>query len=143
MTVSVVTGQNEYYLLYMSNGLVYNNVHCAHCNALTLIGFLAIPKSMLTTFKYLIYLIHLPLHFLANKQHADSIEFRRFQQNLFHGSLNKILQPLHPGMEKPQVLQYSDGYYWHTIYGLGPYIADYPEQVLLACIMQGWCPRYY
>ncbi|KAF7348718.1 hypothetical protein MVEN_01390700 [Mycena venus] len=27
------------------------------------------------------------------------------------------------------------------IYGLGPYIADYPEQVLLACVVQGWCPR--
>ena len=22
------------------------------------------------------------------------------------------------------------------------YIADYPEQVLLSCIVQGWCPRY-
>ena len=133
---------NTIHFMYMSNSLVYNNVCYAHCNALTLISFLAIPKSMLTTFKYLIYLIHLPLHFLADKQHADSIEFQRFQQNLFLGSLNKILQPLHPGMEKPQVLQYGDGYYWCTIYGLGPYIADYLEQVLLTCIMQGWCPRY-
>ena len=132
MTVSVATGQNEYYLLYMSNGLVYNNVRRAHCNVLTLISFLAIPKSMLTTFKYLIYLIQSLLHFLADKQHADSVKFRRFWQNLFHGSLNKILQPLCPGIEKPQVLWYGDGYYWHTIvYGLGPYIADYPEQVLL------------
>ena len=29
-----------------------------------------------------------------------------------------------------------------TIYGLGPYIVDYLEKVLLACIVQGWCPRY-
>jgi Plavaka transposase len=29
-----------------------------------------------------------------------------------------------------------------AIYGLGPYIADYPEQVLLANIVQDWCPRY-
>ena len=28
------------------------------------------------------------------------------------------------------------------IYGLGPYIADYPEQALLACIIQGWCARW-
>jgi hypothetical protein len=140
--VSVVIGQNEYYLLYMLNGLVYNNVCRAHCNVLTLISFLAIPKSMLMTFKYLIYFHPLTASFLADKQHADSIEFRRFWQNLFHGSLNKILQPLCPRMEKPQVLWYDDGYYQHTIYGLGPYIADYPEQVLLACILQGWCPRY-
>ena len=44
-TVSVATGQNEYYPLYMSDGIIYNNVHHAHHNALTLIGFLAIPKS--------------------------------------------------------------------------------------------------
>ncbi len=45
-------------------------------------------------------------------------------------------------METPEVLRYGDGHYRRTIYGLGPYIADYPEQALLACIMQGWCPRY-
>ena len=44
-------------------------------------------------------------------------------------------------MEKPEVVRYGDGHYRRTIYGLGPYIADYPEQVLLACIVQGWCPR--
>jgi hypothetical protein len=46
-TVSVATGQNEYYPLYMSNGLVHNGVRRAHRNAVTLIGFLAIPKSAL------------------------------------------------------------------------------------------------
>ena len=44
-TVSVATGQNDYYPLYMSNGMVHNNVRRAHRNALTLIAFLAIPKS--------------------------------------------------------------------------------------------------
>ena len=44
-TVSVATGQNDYYLLYMSNGLVHNNVQRAHRNAVALIGFLSIPKS--------------------------------------------------------------------------------------------------
>jgi Plavaka transposase len=126
----------------MLNGLVYNNVCHAHHNALTLIAFLVIPKSMLKTFYYLIYLIHLLVHLLADKQHANSVEFQKFWHNIFHGSLNKILQPLCLGMEKLQVLCYGDGYYRHTIYGLGPYIADYPEQVLLTCIMQGWCPRY-
>lgn len=45
-TVSVATGQNEYYPLYMTNGGVTNSVRCAHRNAITLIGFLAIPKCM-------------------------------------------------------------------------------------------------
>ncbi|KDR77955.1 hypothetical protein GALMADRAFT_94455 [Galerina marginata CBS 339.88] len=120
-TVSVATGQNDYYPLYMSNGLVHNNVRRAHRNALTLIAFLAIPKT--------------------NKEHEDSDEFRKFRRQLFHGSINRILQSLKPGMEKPEVVRYADGHYRRTIYGLGPYIADYPEQVLLACIVQNWCPR--
>jgi len=44
-TVSVATGQNEYYPLYMSIGTVHNNVRRAHKGALALIGFLSIPKS--------------------------------------------------------------------------------------------------
>lgn len=44
-TVSVATGKNEYYPLYVSIGNVHNNVRRAHHNALVLIGFLAIPKS--------------------------------------------------------------------------------------------------
>ena len=44
-TVSVATGQTEYYPLYASNGNVHNSVRRAHKNALTVIGFLAIPKS--------------------------------------------------------------------------------------------------
>ena len=28
------------------------------------------------------------------------------------------------------------------VYGIGPYIADYPEQVLVAGIVNGWCPAY-
>ncbi len=44
-TVSVATGQNDYYPLYMSLGNVWNNVRRAHRNAVVVIAFLAIPKS--------------------------------------------------------------------------------------------------
>ncbi|KAJ6541300.1 hypothetical protein B0H10DRAFT_2181502 [Mycena sp. CBHHK59/15] len=120
-TVSVATGQNKYYPLYMSNGLVYNGVRRAHQNAVTLIGFLAISKT--------------------DRENQDSTEFRSFRRNLFHGSLRYILQSLKPGMTVPEVTLFADGHYRHVIYGLGPYIANYPEQVLLACVVQGWCPR--
>jgi hypothetical protein len=46
-TVSVATGQNNYYPLYLSIGNVHNNIQHSHRNALALIRFLAIPKSML------------------------------------------------------------------------------------------------
>jgi hypothetical protein len=45
-TVSVGTGHNEYYPLYASAGNVQNQVRRAHRNAVAIIGFLAIPKSM-------------------------------------------------------------------------------------------------
>lgn len=44
-TVSVATGQNEYYPIYISNGVVHNSVRRAHKNAVSLLAFLAIPKS--------------------------------------------------------------------------------------------------
>ncbi|KAF8218642.1 hypothetical protein L208DRAFT_1349074 [Tricholoma matsutake] len=43
-------------------------------------------------------------------------------------------------MTKPEIVHCANRYLWRVIYGLGPYIASYPEQALLACIVQGWCP---
>lgn len=78
---------------------------------------------------------------IADKEHEDSAEFRRFRRHLYHMSLRRILESLKPYMDAPDIVHYGDGHYRRTIYGLGPYIADYPEQVLLACIVQNWCPR--
>ncbi|KAI0080515.1 hypothetical protein K474DRAFT_1704591 [Panus rudis PR-1116 ss-1] len=120
-TVSIATGQNEYYPLYLSNGLVHNTARRAHRNAVTLIAFLAVPKT--------------------ERGAADSVEFRKFRRQLFHQSLERILKSLKPGMTTPEVTLCADGHYRRIVYGLGPYIGDYPEQCLLACIVQGWCPR--
>jgi Plavaka transposase len=46
-TVSVATGNNEYWPVYMSIGNIHNNVRRAHRNGVVLLGFLAIPKSTL------------------------------------------------------------------------------------------------
>jgi hypothetical protein len=48
--------------------------------------------------------------YLADKEHEDSAEFRKFRCNLFHGSINQILQPLQEYMEMPDVVRYGDGY---------------------------------
>jgi hypothetical protein len=45
-------------------------------------------------------------------------------------------------MTTPDILKCPDGHFRRAIYGLGPYIADYPEQALLAAIVSGWCVRY-
>ncbi|KAH9946552.1 hypothetical protein B0H21DRAFT_779030 [Amylocystis lapponica] len=101
-TVSVATGHNEYWLLYMSLENVYNSVRRAHCNAIVVIGFLAIPKS--------------------KQQYGDNTCFRH---QLFHLSLSAIFSTLRQSI--------------CVIYGIGPYIADYPKQTLVGCIVQGWC----
>ncbi|OJT11162.1 hypothetical protein TRAPUB_12318 [Trametes pubescens] len=119
-TVSVATGQNEYWPLYCSIGNVHNNVRRAHRNAVEVVAFLAIPKT--------------------NKKHADDANFRKFRRQLFHTSLSRILSPLRPYMEDPEVVRCGDGHFRKVVYGIGPYIADYPEQALLACTVQGWCP---
>ena len=40
-------------------------------------------------------------------------------------------------MEAPEVIMCPDSYFRRAIYSLGPYIADYFEQVWLSCIVQG------
>jgi hypothetical protein len=78
----------------------------------------------------------------ANKAEADSVEFRQFRRKLYHVSLSTILESLRPGETTPEVFRCSDGHYRRVIWGIGPYIADYPEQALLACIVQNWCAKY-
>ena len=76
-----------------------------------------------------------------DREFNDDPDFRKFCCKLFHSSLQTNLEPLHPSMT-PEVSKCSDGHFWHIIYGLGPYITDYQEQVLLGCIIQGWCVQY-
>ena len=47
-TVSVATGQNDFYPFYTSIGSIHNNVRRAHRNGVALCAFLAIPHSEFT-----------------------------------------------------------------------------------------------
>lgn len=139
-TVSVATGDNEYYPLYMSIGTVHNKVRRADKGALVLIGFLAIPKGRF--FPALWYQVPLDnLNDTAEKSHADSVSFRKFRRKLHHSTLAQILANPRPGMTTPEVVLCFNNHCYRVIYSIGPYIADYPEQALLSCVVQGWCPR--
>ncbi|KAI6139091.1 hypothetical protein BKA82DRAFT_4332380 [Pisolithus tinctorius] len=120
-TMSVATGQTDYYPLYLSIGNMHNTVRRAHHNTVVLIAFLAMPKT--------------------TREHASIPEFHKFKRQLFHSSLTRILNSLHPAMKVPKVVQFGDGYYRRVIYRLAAYIADYEEQVLLSCIVRNWCPK--
>ena len=78
---------------------------------------------------------------LAAREYRDDADFRKFRRQLLHSSLAQILEPLKPGMTTPEVVRFPDDHFQKVIYGLGPYIADYPEQVLLAAVVSGWCTR--
>jgi hypothetical protein len=78
----------------------------------------------------------------VGREFHDDTSFRKFHHQLLHSSLAKILESLKPGMTTPETIRFPDGHLRRVIFGLGPYIADYPEQALLACIMQGWCAKY-
>ncbi|KAH9031532.1 hypothetical protein EDB85DRAFT_2074105 [Lactarius pseudohatsudake] len=120
-TVSVATGQTDYYPLYLSIGNLHNNLRQSHRGGVALVGFLAIAQT--------------------EKKYSNSPRFRRFRCQLCHTSLARILSSLCPGMSEPEVVQCADRFHWRVIYGLGPYIADYPEQVLISGIVTGWCAK--
>ncbi|KAG1806680.1 uncharacterized protein HD556DRAFT_1428722 [Suillus plorans] len=120
-TVSVGTGNNKYYPLYASIGNVRNNVQHAHRDALVIISFLAIPKT--------------------DKEHSKDVIFQIFRHQLFHSSLSTILSSLKPVMTQYEVVRCGDGHFRCVIYSLGPYIADYEEQLVLSCVVKHWCPK--
>src|SRR5882724_3386071 len=137
-TVSVATGHNEYWPVYLSIGNLHNNIRQAHHNSLVLLGFLAIPKSkFFLEFQFFISIELL----LADHEHQKNADFRKFCHQLLHSALEKILKALKPFMTEAEVVCCPDRHFQRVVYGLRPYIADYPEQALLSCIVQGWCPR--
>lgn len=140
-TVSVATGQTEYHPVYMSAGNLKNSMRRAHREGVIPVAFLAIPKGVLrschmSSSKLIIYGLS------GSREYDDDEDFRLFRKQLYHTSLAQIFAPLKPGMTTPEIMQCPDGHYRKVVFELGPFIADYPEQVMLAGIVQGWCPKY-
>ncbi|EPQ59878.1 hypothetical protein GLOTRDRAFT_103769 [Gloeophyllum trabeum ATCC 11539] len=119
-TVSVATGNNEFHPVYMSLGNLHNSVRQAHRDAILPIAFLSIPK--------------------AAREQDDTDEFRLFKKQLYHASLAHIMSLLKAAMTTPEVVRCPDTHFRCAIYELGPFLADYPEQVLLAGVVSNWCP---
>ncbi|PBK81654.1 hypothetical protein ARMGADRAFT_1048787 [Armillaria gallica] len=114
-TVSVATGNVEYHPLYISIGNIFNSARHAHRNAVVPIGFLAIPKG--------------------DRKYDDDAVFCIFKKQLYHMSVAAILQSLKPAMTQPVIHRCPDGHFCRVVYDLAAFIADYPEQVLLAGIV--------
>ncbi|KAJ7483958.1 hypothetical protein B0H11DRAFT_2416136 [Mycena galericulata] len=120
-TVSVATGHQEYHPVYQSPGVLTGVACRAHGNGVLPVAFLPIPKT--------------------TKKHRKSDAYQRFVRQLYHACLARVFEPLKAGMTTPEIIRCPDGHFRRAVYGLGPYIADYPEQVWLSCIVQNWCPK--
>ena len=77
----------------------------------------------------------------ASKKHQNKPMFQKFCQQLYHVCLALVFRLLKDGMTTPEIVRCSNGHFRRVVFGLGPYIASYPEQVWLACIVQNWCPK--
>jgi hypothetical protein len=78
----------------------------------------------------------------VSKKHRKRPEYQTFCRQLYHACLARVFAVLRPSMTTPEVARCPDGYFRRVIFSLGPYIADYPEQVWLAGIVQNWCAGY-
>ena len=139
-TVSVATGHVEYHPLYLSIGNPHNSVRRAHRNTVIPIAFLAIPKCTLFTVISLVRW-HNIIHHSGGRGEDESQDFRVFKRQLYHASIAAVLRPLRAGMARPVVRRCPNGHFRQVIYDLITFIADYPEQVMLTGIVQGWCPK--
>ncbi|KDQ31981.1 hypothetical protein PLEOSDRAFT_1091908 [Pleurotus ostreatus PC15] len=75
----------------------------------------------------------IPIAFLAipkaNHRYDTDVSFWKFKCQLYHSSILVIFTSIKNYMTTP------------VIFDFGAFIGDYPEQVMLAAIVQGWCPR--
>lgn len=67
------------------------------------------------------------------------VNFAAFKDNF--SILARMLEGLKTSMTTPEIVKCPDGHYRRAIYSFGPYIGDYPEQVLLMNVVQFWCPK--
>jgi hypothetical protein len=138
----VATGHQEFHPIYVSPGNITNIAWHAHGNGLLPVAFLPIPKSKFIFFCRLLTGILTDLYLTASKKHRGTAQFQKFCRQMYHACLACVYRPLKDGMSTPEVVKCPDGHFRRALYGIGPYIADYPEQVWLAAIVQGWCPKW-
>lgn len=136
---SVATGHQEFHPLYVGPGNVDNPTRRAHGIGILPCAFLPIPKGMLDGDR--LYQMFTLLS-TASQKMRKTTTYQQFCRELYHACLAYVFTPLKNAMTVPEVVRCPDGHFRRAIYSIGPYIADYPEQVWLASIVQNWCPKY-
>jgi hypothetical protein len=138
-TVSVATGHQEFHPVYISVGNISGIARRSHKGGVIPATILPIPKGVQPIFHMCECSINSNL---ASQTERKTEEYKTFCQQLLHTCLAFLFSPVKHAMTTPDISRCPDGHYRRVIYGLGPYIADYPEQMWLAGIVSGWCPKY-
>src|SRR5258708_38109609 len=66
---------------------------------------------------------------------------RRAQANLFHTCMQRLLAPISAVGETGIEMMGGDGIWCHCHPILAIFVGDYPEQVLVTCTYNGYCPK--
>ena len=132
---SVATGHQEFHPVYIGPGNIDNPTRRAHGIGILLCAFLPIPKGIISALYIVINTQRILFLFIAGPHERSSVEYQRFCRQLYHACLAYIYNPLKPAMTSPKIVQCPDGHFRQAIFSIGPYIADYPEQVWLSGIV--------
>jgi hypothetical protein len=114
-------------------------------DVLTVMEFCHVPFFPFRKVWFFEHLLRSRLIFLffsspAGPKERTTIAYQQFCRQLYHACLAYIYEPLKPAMTSPEVVRCPDGHFRRSIFSIGPYIADYPEQVWLSTIVSNWCP---
>jgi hypothetical protein len=107
------------YPIYMTIRNIPKAMHCKPSHAQVLIGYIPTTK----------------LEGISNKTaHCCALT------SLFHACMHHVLGPISPYGETGVVMSgHSVLWQCHPIFAI--FVGDYPEQALVACMYNGWCPK--
>jgi hypothetical protein len=77
----------------------------------------------------------------ASRAEQKRMEYQCFCRQLYHKCLELVFEPLKEWMTKTTIVKCPDGRLRCAVFSLGPYIADYPEQVWLTGVVLNWCAK--
>ena len=115
-TTSVGTGNQEFHPVYITAGNLTNEMRRAYGEGVVPLTFLPIPSSKHYRFNTTPCADSRCLGTTAaDREHADTEEFRIFKKQLYHAALTQILRPLQPWMTTPRVIRCPDGHYRRAV----------------------------